>query len=236
MNFNLHLTNNDHLELSLAVLCYKGQRHQVMTVHEVETRESGAPKILPGRPITSNELRSMLEDLASQAASSGYIPHNLLCKGLDSMIWFTPPSIRPVFFNEPNGIGLRSGNCPLPGLVFKLSGSGLSIYAVRGNSRPEPSTPLFYAPFYNTYENGSVCMGSAAIPNYVDPRYIPECENAFFNSEFTHSNYHGKEKVLRYKGCLKGLWKELLDGKYPDVFPDRALCKTKYTLNDLIDD
>jgi PRTRC genetic system protein B len=87
--------------------------------------------------------------------------------------------------------GLKSGEYHIPNLVFCYDGNGLDVFAIKKKDvlNPSEKTKLYKAPFFNTYSDGSVCMGNAKIKKTRDiTELIHNVETAFFKSEFTHTN------------------------------------------------
>jgi PRTRC genetic system protein B len=185
-----------------------------ITCHRIEQGE-----LSEGAPIT----RQALIDLCSLVMpgirdSLRYLPETVLAYSAvsDTVIWWTPAQKRHVSFTESTG--LRGGRVPLPALVFRVRGGSLSVWALKENRRPGPSTVLYHAPFFNT-TYGQVCMGTTPTPETALPSDIPEWEEAFFGSPFTNE---GNPQV---KGITcQELWERLTGGEERS-FPCRYLLK-----------
>ena len=112
--------------------------------------------------------------------------------------------------------------------VNKLS---LKIFALANNRRPTEKTELFYAPFFNVYEDGNVCMGTVDvhIQNSTSLKEFTEkWEDYFFNSYFSHlMNEHNP-----INGNCVSLWKRLINTE--KQFPKEALKQANRTLKNLL--
>jgi Prokaryotic E2 family D len=68
-------------------------------------------------------------------------------------------------------------------------------------------------PYWNVYDTGSVCLGSMRAPDASTVASIPQWEQSFYESEFTHGNLG---RLTRHAGGFEGLWKELAgNGEFP---------------------
>ena len=64
------------------------------------------------------------------------------------------------------------------------------VFAFKGRQRPDADTPLSVAPFFNVWQNGTICVGSARLPKGDQVHNHLAWEEAFFRSYFTHPNIH----------------------------------------------
>ena len=83
-----------------------------------------------------------------------------------------------------------------------------TVWALGEDTRPSMDTPLFLAPYYNLYTHGAMCAGNVALPKTLTERDITNWETYFYDTEFTHSNYHGAAVTQRAGGHDK-LWRAL---------------------------
>jgi PRTRC genetic system protein B len=115
---------------------------------------------------------------------------------------------------------------PHPGLVFVATERHLSVRALPNNKRPTSGTQLLSAPYWNTYEDGSVCTGSMRVPaSEVSSSVTAAWEQGFFESAFTHPS--GAVRLTSYKGGIIPMWTSVL-GR--DTFPDQYLVTAHETL------
>ena len=182
---------SDQLVPAVALVCYamQNESHQIGFVsrHPITITPKGVPKIRPGEPLREQELRKIVAELSGRALA--WIDPRVLASSIGHTVWWTPPSIRHVWWKsvknkdvDYDALPMRTAAIPLPGFVFRAGHSSLAVFAVQGNARPRPDTPLFHAPFANVYDLGAVCMGSARIADDDWQAW----EDAFFASVFTH--------------------------------------------------
>ena len=161
----------------------------------------------------------------------GIIPTNVLHinpseKG--SLIWYTKEQKRNLFFVDK--LGIPNGTAFVPPLLWKATQQRLDIYALKSNRRPTAKTKLYYAPFFNVYRNGNVCMGSVniEIKNSTSLEdFITAWETYFFNSYFSH--LQGFNPI---KGNCVSLWKQLINTI--EKFPLEELKTNNKALKDII--
>ncbi len=205
-----------------------------VTAHEISLTEKG-PVIQAGVLADKAALRKLSRQLNPRAKNKPELLHTrTLAKGESYHLWWLPPAPRQVWFNtQEGGIGKRNGVTPQPGLVFMVSEKGWQVFAVKGKERPTSDTMLYRAPYLNVWESSLICTGSANLPKGKAANMPEAWEAPFFESEFTHTNYHGT-KAVAYKGGIYALWKDLLDGKHKK-FPERTLIQFGCTLQGLLD-
>lgn len=51
----------------------------------------------------------------------------------------------------------------VPPLLWLANKQNLVIFALASDRRPTEKTMLYHAPFFNVYDNGSVCMGTVDV-------------------------------------------------------------------------
>jgi PRTRC genetic system protein B len=162
----------------------------------------------------------------------GLLPENLLYLNplpeQEKVIWYTPPTRRQLFFVR--SLGLPSEKACVPSLLWVATKTGLRLFGLKGDHNPTLNTPLYYAPFFNLYQVGSVCMGTVdiALEGLSLEGFIRNWEQYFFGSYFSHL-IDGHNPV---KGNLISLWKNLLTTGQP--FPVEKLINTCLTLKKLI--
>ena len=119
---------------------------------------------------------------------------------------------------------------PHPALVFKVAGKDLYVRALPTASRPGPETPLKTAPYWNTDgPRGHVCPGTTRLPESADATSIPQWEDSYFQSEFTHAS--GAVRLTSHPEGFIGLWRSLAGRKR---FPARYLTDAGETLQEFV--
>lgn len=226
-------TGNE-VSLSSAILFYSGKNGtSFATVHPVTT-PTGArnPVIGAGRPIDRDALTKTLRVLAKNAApAADFLPATVLGVSSTSLTWWSPPANRRVWFDCPE-LGQRSAVVTHPGLVFQASQSGFRVFALDGTERPTADTCLFEPPYFNTWDLGKICIGTARLPKRIDVNSIAGWEEGFFSSAFTHPNQGGKR--VEYTNGVFAFWRDMLDGKFNDAFPLDVLVSMNKTVRQLV--
>lgn len=240
-NFGLQ-TGETPVVLSQAIMLYARQTagtsaendYLYATLHKVENFGTDARpnfQIAAGQPVTREAVMAMFEKLAKQMTLNvDFLPEGVLSISADHMVWWMPACERNVFFNNKE-LGKRAAKVPHPGLVFAVVKGSWYVFALASSARPQLDTTLHYAPYFNVYDDGGICAGSAAKPKGIAAGAIPQWESAFFESEFTHIN--GDTKKASHPRGEYALWKELLDGKYPK-FPVEYLVPQEITIAGLM--
>jgi PRTRC genetic system protein B len=234
-NLLLSTGHSAELVMSGAILLYSHPRDAkspvYATAHPV-ANTGKRPVIGAGRPVDREALFAALDSLAERcAAKAEFLPETVLAIDRTAVTWWCGPTMRRVFFDCAE-LGTVTAVVPHPGLIFQARTGGFFVYALDGAARPTPDTPLFEPPYFNTWDRGSICIGSARVPARIDVASIEGWESGFFESAFTHPNAGGK-RVNHPRGEF-AFWKEMLAGKYGEQFPLQCLVPMKRTLGDLI--
>lgn len=208
------------------------------TVHSVASH-AGRPEILPGRPITEKDLVAIHQGLSTENSSKSivWLDQQILAKGPDRMVWWTPPMMRSMFFKSSSHVKSTfdgSAVCPTPTLVWlAIHGKGLYVYATSEPGRPTASTELFQAPFFNVWSQGLVCSGNAQQPSEENIWNPADWEKFFFGSNFTHPNFGEKDRLIKGQNPCN-FWQAMVK-KPLESFPVKKLVKVPLIANDLID-
>lgn len=184
----------------------------------------------------SKQLSKML-NVEQEEKNACFIPNGLLPSNVlhlnpsenGQVIWYCKPQKRKLFFVE--SLAIPNGIAYMPTLVFKATKTELSVYALKSNRRPTMNTKLYYAPFFNIYESGKICMGTVDIQvkdaNSLE-EFINLWEEYFFNSYFAHllSNYNPiKNNIVEF-------WQKQINTDKP--FDTKELKHNNRTLKDII--
>lgn len=191
----------------------------LINAHPLSVREANA--LSKSLQIAETEKKSFLKP-------QGIMGNNILQidpSDNGMVIWFTKAKERHMFFTE--SLGIPNGKANVPSMLWIANRNKLSVYALKTGSRPTEKTPLYHAPFFNVYNNASVCMGTVNVQIKQSAsldEFTTAWENYFFNSYFSHLvNSHNP-----IKGNCVTLWKKLI-GK-GEIFPNEILKKTNLTL------
>jgi PRTRC genetic system protein B len=217
---------NCEFKLSEAVLVYRaGGEGAFASLHQVKQADDGVPYLAPGEPLTTAFVRSLAQGLGAQVKPEIY-PENVLARTPDMLVWWSPPQRRVMFFGGTDDEARKMNGLvfPHPALIFKVMGKDLFVRAMATTSRPGPGTPLKTAPYWNTDSRGLVCAGSMRVPESSDVASIPQWEDAYFQSEFTHAA--GAVRLTSHPGGFIGLWRGLAGRKRFPVQYLTDACKT----------
>jgi PRTRC genetic system protein B len=209
-----------------------------MYVEHFDMDKNGTP--INAHPLTEREAGALAKALTTEKQkqtaflqSGGILPTNILhinpSRDKGAVIWYSKAQKRPLYFIE--GLGIPSGQGFVPAMVWQASKNSLRVFALLSNRRPTEKTPLYYAPFFNIYEDGRVCMGSVSIEikeSACVEEFTKAWEDYFFNSYFSH--LMGENSPV--KGNCDSLWKDLIaTGR---TFPKEVLKSNTKTLKNLL--
>lgn len=204
-----------------------------MYVEHFDMDRNGNP--INAHPLTVKEANVLAKSLQTDEEKNkpflkpkGILPTNILHinpseKG--TVLWYTKTQQRQLYF--VNGLGIPNGKAKVPPMLWLANKNSLSVFALSSDRRPIEKTPLHYAPFFNVYENGNVCMGTVNIDiqnSASVEEFIQAWESYFFNSYFSHllGNYNP------IKGNCVTIWKDLIGTDNP--FPKEVLKPNNRTL------
>lgn len=215
------------------------ERNKDTYVEYFDMDKNGNP--INAHPLTEREAETLAKALITKTQSekkqdflkpNGILPTHVLQINPSengSVLWFTKSMKRQLFFTE--NLEIPNGMAEVPAMLWSANKRGLKIYALANNRRPSENTPLFFAPFFNVYENGNVCMGTVDvhIQNSTSlEEFIKKWEDYFFNSYFSHlMNEHNP-----INGNCVNLWKSLINTE--KQFPKETLKKVNRTLKNLL--
>ena len=161
-----------------------------------------------------------------------FLPSNVLVRSEDSITWWTPASMRRMFYakEKSSEVAQLSGKrFPQPPLVFRARKRLLEVRALLRDERPNLQTVLYRAPYWNVNDRGDVCLGTARVPPEASVDSLPRWESAVFESEFTHPN--ASKKLTEHPGGFVGLWRSLAEKRR---FPAQFLAAANQTLHQFI--
>jgi len=207
-----------------------------MYVEHFDMDSNGTP--INAHPLTVKEANILAKALQTDEEKNtaflkpkGILPTNILHinpseKG--TVLWYTKAQQRQLYF--VNSLGVPNGKAQVPPMLWFANKNSLSVFALANDRRPTEKTPLHYAPFFNIYEKGNVCMGTVSIDiknSASVEEFIQAWEHYFFNSYFSHSLCENLTKKN-----IVNLWKELINTN--KSFPKEALKTNNKTLKNLL--
>ena len=229
MKAYVNIGANQEFKLAEAVLVYRsGGDGAFASLHKVKQGENGIPYLTPGEALTTAFLRTLAQGLGAQVKPE-ILPDNVLARTPDMLVWWSRPRQRVMFFGGVNEEGRKLNGLffPHPALVFKVAGKDLFVRAVATASRPSNQTLMKTAPYWNT--DIRVCPGSMRVPDTSDVASIPQWEDAFFQSEFTHAA--GAVRPTNHAKGFIGLWRSIVGRK---KFPVQYLTDAGETLQEFV--
>lgn len=207
-----------------------------MYVEHFDMDSNGNP--INAHPLTVKEANTLAKSLQTDEEKSkaflkpkGVLPTNILHinpseKGM--VLWYTKAQQRKLYFVD--SLGIPNGTAQVPPMLWLANKNSLTVFALANDRRPTEKTSLHYAPFFNIYEKGNVCMGTVSIDikkSVSVEEFIQAWEHYFFNSYFSHSLCENLTKKN-----IVNLWKDLINTDKP--FPKEALKKNNKTLKNLL--
>ena len=198
--------------------------------------DSGSP--INGHPLTIKEGNRLAKALQTKDSKqeSFLTPKGMLDASVlyvDSKrgkaVWYTKAQCRTLYFADK--LEIPNGPAQIPPMVWVADRASVNVYALCSNKRPTKNTKLFYAPFFNVYEQGTVCMGTVDVSIKKTAsleEFIHSWESYFFNSYFTHLI----EEHNPINGNCVLLWKSLVNNEA--IFPTTVLKPTTKTIKDLL--
>ena len=106
-----------------------------------------------------------------------FLPSNVLLRSEDSITWWTPASIRRMFYakEKSSEVAQLSGKrFPQPPLVFRAHKRHLEVRALLRNERPDLQTVLYRAPYWNVNEPRRCVSGNGTGASTGDCRFAAE--------------------------------------------------------------
>ena len=224
---------------SALVFFQTNERIKETYVEYFDMDKNGNP--INAHPLTEKEAKTLVKALNTKTQKEkskdflkpkGILPTNILQINPSengSVLWFTKSMKKQLYFTE--NLEISNGRAEVPAMLWFANKRSLKIFALANSRRPTEKTELFYAPFFNVYEDGNVCMGTVDV-NFQNSTSLEEFtekwENYFFNSYFSHlMNEHNP-----IKGNCVSLWKSLINTE--KQFPKEALKQANRTLKNLL--
>ena len=207
-----------------------------MYVEHFDMDKNGNP--INAHPLTVKEANVLAKSLQTDEEKNkaflkpkGILPTNILNinpseKG--TVLWYTKAQQRQLYFVDR--LQIPNGKAQVPPMLWFADKNSLTVFALANNRRPTVNTALYYAPFFNIYEKGNVCMGTVSIDiknSASVEEFIQAWEDYFFNSYFSHSLCENLTK-----NNIVNLWKSLIDTDNP--FPIEVLKTHNKTLKNLL--
>lgn len=229
------LSHSSEPRLKRAILVYEDDtaRKTLATLHDVHHPEEGdaQPQLGPARLLTMEGARD-LNDALNRSSGVPFLPGNTLALAPWLLAWHEPAAVRRMWFHAHDAYldSLSGQEFPQPPLVFLARGRGLNVYALGSDERPTPDTPLFLPPYFNTFANAAVCLGSTQLPDSLQPGDQAAYVEGFFKSAFTHVG--NSNPVRGWEHSYGQFWQHV---KELGRFPTEHLRPADTTLGSVLD-
>lgn len=152
--------------------------------------------------------------------------------GKTIVMWYRPASKKRLNFSK--ALKIKDGCVvEIPAILYLVINDNLYLYALANNNRPVLNSKLYKAPFYNIYEDGNVCLGTAKVGKQKEKTFEKEAER--FERAFYLAEQNGGNSSNHCKTPLGKLWPMLI--KTGGSFPSKTELiqhKKFKTLSDLI--
>jgi PRTRC genetic system protein B len=230
MQVGIAIGETHRFALREALLVYRENQRSFITRHEVTCQKNGPPRLGPAQPLTMGFVATLAESLGGSAAAE-VLSQNIVAKSDRMIAWWTPRQRRQMFYQNTEGKAeaLNGQVFPQPPLVWRVANGDIKVRALSENRRPEGTTTLAVAPFWNLSDDGRVCLGSMRQPGNTSAASIKAWEQGFYESAFTHANVG---RLTRHKGGFEDLWSCLADKRKP--FPLDSLVALPQTLTQFV--
>jgi PRTRC genetic system protein B len=237
------VNTNKRLSPTQAIIVYRdsSEYNPLYFLEKREIRNQGGKYILMAPVPLADDV---LKDIAKSYVKSNSLnmdfgsliaPHMLY--GLNKpgklvVMWYRPAMKRVLNFDTILKIK-GSSTVEVPATLYVLINTNLYIYALMTNDRPELKTKLYKAPFFNIYDDGRVCLGTARVGSVREKTFELEAhryERAFFMAE--QNGGGGTQNTC--KTPLAALWNGLIKKKGPFPSSKELVQHSHKTVADLI--
>lgn len=238
--------DNNHTNIALkptkALIIYEGKK----TYNQDYYIESRDIKLIGGKyqmespiPLAENVLKDIAKSYMEKNSvemDHGFIPGHILygntAPGKLVVIWYRPSAKRTLNFST--GLKIKGkAEVIIPATIYVLVNSKLYIYALASDDRPSEDTKIFNAPYFNIYEDGNVCLGSAQIGKHRADTYEGEAER--FERAFYLAEQNSGHNESMCKSDPTKLWTSLIKSKKPFPISELVLHKKYKTVKNLLE-
>lgn len=223
---------NRQTRLRGALLIYIGENGVVVTAHDAQMPDDGQrPELVSGWPVHRDQVDLFARALLGHAPVRTVLPPEVLVADGLRTVWWTPSRRRRIWFSAKDNPHLQHVSrqeVTHPPLLWVADPGCLYLHALPSDERPTVDTPIYQAPYLNTYADGWVCAGAVKWPESIQPDAIPAWEQTFHDSEGT---LVWAAELTRYPGGHAALWNAMLNA---ESFPAETLVPSGMTVLDAI--
>lgn len=200
----------------------------------------GSYTLMEATPLSESTLKALAQSYIKQSGVnmefggiiSSHLLYTLNKPGMNVVMWYRAAMKRHLNFSSQLNI---HGNSfvNIPATLYMVVNSNLYIYALMTDDRPDAKTKLYKAPFYNIYEDGRVCLGTAKVGKVKEKTFDQEAER--FEKAFYMAEQNGGQSRDNCKTPLAALWTSLIKSKKPFPSKRELIQHPRFkTLSDLI--
>lgn len=170
-------------------------------------------------------------DIAFGGLISPHILLGLNKSGITAVMWYRPAMKRSLNFSSQLKIK-SSVQVNVPATLYVVKNTELYLFALMSDDRPDLKTKLYKAPYFNIYEDGRVCLGTARV-GMKQNTYEKEADR--FERGFYMAEQNGGNSDHNCKTPLAKLWNNQIKSTSPFPSKKELIQHPKYkTLNDLL--
>jgi PRTRC genetic system protein B len=217
------ITTNTRLSPRTSIVIYHddARNNYYLESRDIVKGPSGF-EVMAAVPMSSSVLKGVAKAFTKNSGAAmsmgSLIPGHLLYGsnkiGQTSVMWYRPAQKRSLNFSSSLGIKGNSA-VNIPATLYLVINNKLYIYALMDSSRPSEKTRLYNAPYFNIYQDGNVCLGTAPVGRVKARTYEGEAER--FERGFYMAEQNGGNNRDGCKTPLVKLWKQLI--KTGQAFP-----------------
>jgi hypothetical protein len=136
MRVHVDIGGSEALELKGALLVYQGHSRSLVSWHEARAAtEPGAPYLGEATPVSMEFVRQLSEGLGTHLPVE-VLPENVLVRTPETMVWWTPPCGKTMFFADHDPEAARLNGQHVPSAAAGLASDGERSYgSVRSRRR-----------------------------------------------------------------------------------------------------
>ena len=231
---------NKRLSPRHVITVYSDKNKNNFYLENREVRVVGdKPTLMEPVPMPNDVLldvaKSYLKTTSAEMDWGGFIAGHLLYgvnkPGKTIVMWYRPEMKRSLNFST----ALKINDAPVmvPPTLYVLLNNNLYVYALMEGQRPDLKTKVYKAPFFNIYDDGRVCMGTAHTGRLKAKTYEGEAER--YERAFYLAEQNGGTSTNNCKTPLNQLWPKLIKSKGPFPVKDELKEHASYkTVADLL--
>lgn len=233
---------NKRLAPAMAIIIYR-DRNEYQPNCYLEKREikliGDTFKLMAPVPMDDDAMKAIAKIYAKKRYSdigfggliSPHILYGLNRGGITAVMWYRPAMKRSLNFSSQLKIK-SSVFVNVPATLYLVKNKELYVFALMTDERPDLKTKLYNAPYFNIYEDGRVCLGTARVGTKQNT-YEKEADR--FERGFYMAEQNGGNVERNCKTPLARLWNLRIKSTTPFPSKKELIQHPKYkTLSDLV--